>query len=315
MENKNRNNINKKDSQELPKDELRGKFLSTFKIFDDEGPTVPVEITNVGKLNFNIEDLDPNKNNNNEEPISEDDDLGIDIDLEDKPVNNLIIDQEYIKTIENNDRETKKVETQSIALDFKGKPENIVNKPISTEAYKNTDSANKTFSMNRNIKVNENEEVGKTHLQKHYKVSKFFSRFFSTILDQSAILGLTYLYFMTIIKPSMIEMPYKYIEGVMYFIVNDNSSLTSLLIGYFLITFLYYTVFNVLIKSTPFNYLLGYKIYKNDDIASVLTLIFRNLVMIPLNLLLFFPYLFLIISDDKQTLYDKIFKTYLLKEN
>ena len=44
-----------------PKDELRQKFANTFKLFDDEGPTVPVEITNVGKLDFNLEDLAPNK--------------------------------------------------------------------------------------------------------------------------------------------------------------------------------------------------------------------------------------------------------------
>ena len=54
-ENKN-NNLKR-----TPKDELRNKYANTFKLFDDEGPTVPVEITNVGKLNFNIKDLDPEK--------------------------------------------------------------------------------------------------------------------------------------------------------------------------------------------------------------------------------------------------------------
>ena len=312
MENKNGNNVNEDKKEELPKDELRGKFLSTFKIFDDEGPTVPVEITNVGKLGYKIEDLDPKKE------VSDDTSIELDIDLEDKPVNNLIIDKDYKETIENNDRETKKIETQSIDLDFKAssKDKNFNKAFNKKEEFTKTKTLeNNTFSMNKGIKKDETEDVSKTHLQQHYKVSKFFSRFFSTILDQSVILALTYLYFMSIVKPSMIEMPYKYIEGVMYFIINDSSSLNSLLIAYFLITFLYYTIFNVLIKSTPFNYLLGYKIYRNDDLASIVTLIFRNLVMIPLNLLLFFPYLFVIISDDKQTIYDKIFRTRFLKEN
>lgn len=318
--------------KETPKDKLRSKYANTFKLFDDEGPTVPVEITNVGKLDFNIEDLDPNKNKITTEANST---------AESTTKSTATTKKESKPKINSNlfdihEEETKPVEVTNVGkLKFNikdldpNKNEKDTNpnteskkesSPTTENQEENKDISSKFdnlgFSMNSKLSSEQKkDELNNSSITKHYKVLKFFGRLSSTILDQAIILGLTFLYFLFLIKPNMIKTPYSYIEGVTDFIINDNSNFKSLLIGYFLIAVVYYTVFNIIIKSTPFNYLLGYRIYRNDNLASPIILIFRNILMITLNLFLLFPYLFMIVSDDKQTIYDKIFKTYFLKEN
>jgi uncharacterized RDD family membrane protein YckC len=275
--------IEKDINPEESKEELRSKFASAFKLFDDEGPTTPVEITNVGKLNFKIEDLDPKK----EKEISK------------ESVINKVSEFDE-------ESETTPVEVTNVGrLNFKIE-----------DLDPNKPKEEKNFVMNSKLEVEQKkEELVNSSTTKHYRVIKFFSRLTSTILDQTIIFAITYLYFLFLIKPNLKEIPYQYIEGVTYFIINDIPNLKSLVFGYLIIVFTYYTLFNLLIKSTPFNFLFGYKIYRNDSLASAIVLIFRNIIMISLNIILLFPFLFMIVSDDKQTLYDKIFKTHLLKES
>ena len=307
-----------------PKDELRQKFANTFKLFDDEGPTVPVEITNVGKLNFNIEDLNPDKPANKEihsNKSSENDVVLPDIEKFD-------IHEEETRPVEVTNVGKLKFNIKDLEPDTNfthTKTQNIASQQSIAEShqpeYKKDSTVsdkfdNLSFTMNSRLESEQRkDEKNNSETTRHYKVLKFFARITSTILDQIVILGLTYLYFLFLIKPNMIKTPYQYIEAVADFIINDSSNFKSLLIGYLLITIIYYTVSNIIIKSTPFNYLFGYKIYRNNSLASPLILISRNILMVILNLFLLFPYLFMLVSDDRQTIYDKIFKTYFLKEN
>jgi len=278
-----------------PKDELRNKFANTFKLFDDEGPTMPVEVTNVGKLKFNIEDLDPNKANKTDKfDIHEE---------ETKPVEVTNVGKLKFNIADLDPNKTEPIRNEDTVPPSKEK--DIASKFNDLE-----------FTMKSKLDTEQKkDELTNSNTTKHYKVLKFFTRLAATIFDQAIILGLTFLYFIFLIKPTMIEIPYKYIEGVTYFIIKDSSNFKSLIIAYILISLIYYTTFNILIKSTPFNYLFGYKIYKNNTPASIPILITRNLLMIPLNFILLLPFLFMIVSDDKQTIYDKIFQTYFLKES
>ncbi len=296
-----------------PKDELRQKFANTFKLFDDEGPTVPVEITNVGKLDFNLEDLDPNKPANVK--------THRDTSLPD--IEKFDIHEEETKPVEVTNVGKLKFNIKDLAPDTH--PADTVKTQSNSEIHRSEDKKdsaisekfdNLSFTMNSKLESEQRKnEKNNSETTRHYKVLKFFARITSTILDQMVILGLTYLYFLFLIKPNMIKTPYQYIEAIADFIINDNSNFKSLLIGYLLITTIYYTISNLVIKSTPFNYLFGYKIYRNNSLASPIVLISRNILMVILNLFLLFPYLFMLVSDDRQTIYDKIFKTYFLKEN
>ncbi len=291
-----------------PKDELRSKYANTFKLFDDEEETKPVEVTNVGKLKFNIKDLDPSRDESLTHPATGSLTHPATGSLTHPATGSLTHPATGSLTHPTEGSTITESKTDLATATQKDKQKE--KKDISSKFD------NLGFSMNSKLNSEQKkDELNNSSITKHYKVLKFFARLSSTILDQAIILGLTFLYFLFLIKPNMIKTPYSYIEGITDFIINDNFNFKSLLIGYFLITLIYYTIFNIIIKSTPFNYLFGYKIYRNDNLASPIVLIFRNLLMITLNLLLLFPYLFMLVSDDKQTLYDKIFKTYFLKEN
>lgn len=191
------------------------------------------------------------------------------------------------------------------------------------EDIKVKDSDTKKDKKELNEKFNELEfkfksdkESLKEERIKHFKVLKFFPRVIAALIDQSLILVFSYLFFWVAVKPSMIDIPYKYIEGITYFMINDTSSFNLLLTAYFAISFLYYTLTNLFLKSTLGIRLLGFSIYRNEEHVPAWVIFIRNFVLIFMNIVfLFFPFWFIFISDDRQALYDKIFSVYFLKES
>ncbi len=181
------------------------------------------------------------------------------------------------------------------------------------------DSNEKTFNMGKDFDdskniIKENNIKNARIDSDEYLVLGFFKRSFIAILDQIIILFITYLIFLITIKPNL-EIPYVSFEYIAYFIINYKGLFITTILSFLIMNLLYYSIFNILFSGTLFSRLFSYRLYKKENNLSVSIIISRNLIMVLFNtLFLLFPYLFIFVSDYKQSLYDKLFGVYFAKK-
>ncbi|MBN2695051.1 RDD family protein [bacterium] len=183
-----------------------------------------------------------------------------------------------------------------------------------------------SVSENKNIKLPEpkkpsfesmfNEQKYAKSTEDYFHVMKFSLRAFISILDQFIILLVSFLYYLIFIKSSTTQNPYYGIEGIGYFLVNYRDSAINLGIFYVVMNIVYYSLSAVFFKSTPASLLMGYRLYNcRGEYPKFYILILRAILTVLSNVIVLFPFLTSFVSDYRQSVYDKIFKVYILKKS
>ncbi len=228
---------------------------------------------------------------------------------------------DFVLSVQNKTEEKKEMKSiedkfSMIEKAFQEKPaENIKNEKIIKE--KKIDNVkvenNSTLQRNKNILTSENLSLKQSN---YYKVMGFIKRIFFSLIDQSIIFFVSYIYLTKFIEINQVENNFIHVEYWAYFIMQNKEQITHCFIFYMIFSFFYYSIFNILFYSTPSMIIFKYKLYNySGDTPNLFILLLRNMVLIPVNLMfILFPFLFIFLSDFKQTLYDKLFKVYILKK-
>ncbi len=219
----------------------------------------------------------------------------------------------------------KNFETTKQSLDSNEQSEKLKEKPyIFKSALELIEK--ESISENKNIKLPElkkpsfeslyNEQKLSKSIDDYFYVMKFLQRSFLSILDQIVVLTITYVYYLIFIKSATSENPYYGIEGIGYFLVYYKSQAISIGIFFIIFNLIYYSLSAILLKSTPATFLRGYRFYNcKGEHPKFYILILRAIVSIFSNLVVIFPFLTSLVSDYRQSVYDKIFKVYILKKS
>lgn len=228
---------------------------------------------------------------------------------------------DFVLSVQNKTEEKKEMKSiedkfSMIEKAFQEKPtENVINEKIIKE--KKADNVkvenNSTLQKNKNILTSENPSLKQSN---YYKVMGFTKRIFFSLIDQSIIFFVSYLYLTKFIEINQIENNFIQVEYWAYFITQNKEQLIHCFIFYMIFSFFYYSIFNILFYSTPAMIAFKYKLYNyNGETPNLFILLLRNMVLVPINLMfILFPFLFIFLSDFKQSLYDKLFKVYILKK-
>lgn len=295
-------NIEKKEEKILP-------FITEFEIVEEL------------KTEKKSSDVLPEKKQEKE--------LKLELNKEEKPfVKDKLIkeeeklpENEIILSVQNKTEEKKEMKTiedkfSMIEKAFQEKPvENVKNEKIIKE--KKADIVkpenNSTLQKNKNILTSENPSLKQSN---YYKVMGFTKRIFFSLIDQSIIFFVSYLYLTKFIEINQIENNFIQVEYWAYFITQNKEQLIHCFIFYMIFSFFYYSIFNILFYSTPAMVAFKYKLYNyNGESPNLFILLLRNMFLVPVNLMfILFPFLFIFLSDFKQSLYDKLFKVYILKK-
>ncbi len=295
-------NIEKKEEKILP-------FITEFEIVEEL------------KTEKKSSDVLPEKKQEKE--------LKLELNKEEKPfVKDKLIkeeeklpENEIILSVQNKTEEKKEMKTiedkfSMIEKAFQEKPvENVKNEKIIKE--KKADIVkpenNSTLQKNKNILTSENPSLKQSN---YYKVMGFTKRIFFSLIDQSIIFFVSYLYLTKFIEINQIENNFIQVEYWAYFITQNKEQLIHCFIFYIIFSFFYYSIFNILFYSTPAMIAFKYKLYNyNGESPNLFILLLRNMFLVPVNLMfILFPFLFIFLSDFKQSLYDKLFKVYILKK-
>ncbi len=307
-----------KDKIEIAKEKIEIKERIETKessriLFDEDSPTKPQEVTGLNKLIIPLEPLESEKINSKIQKKFDEDSPTIPQKV--VGLNNLKIEEE-VKKKENPmlsiTKDTSK-DTKKKLNPFVDKVNKLDSSVKNREALKENKKSSNSLTQKEILEQNEKLEKTK-EAQKEFIVAGFFKRTLIALMDQTIILAITYLFFITMIKPEL-NIIYKSFEAIASFIIEYESQFYTLIFAYLAINFIYYTVFNIILSGTPASRLFGYKLYKNEKRLSIIVVVIRNMLLLPLNLLFLLPYLFIFVSDFKQSLYDMIFKTYLAKES
>ncbi len=228
---------------------------------------------------------------------------------------------DFVISVQNKTEEKKEMKSiedkfSMIEKAFQEKPaENIKNEKIIKENKVENIKVenNSTQQKNKNILTSENPSLKQSN---YYKVMGFTKRIFFSLIDQSIIFFVSYIYLTKFIEINQVENNFIHVEYWAYFITQNKEQLIHCFIFYMIFSFFYYSIFNILFYSTPSMIIFKYKLYNySGDTPNLFILLLRNMVLIPVNLMfILFPFLFIFLSDFKQTLYDKLFKVYILKK-